>query len=102
VTWGAYLPGIAGTVVNCNQNCNHGPGAGVVRHRKRSGLWGGREAWASSGPGLREAADSCLRVVAALDGPLLVRSAHREAPRRIPAAQPAVPPGDAGTKAAGP
>jgi hypothetical protein len=25
VTWGAYLPGVTRTVVNCNQNCNHGP-----------------------------------------------------------------------------
>jgi hypothetical protein len=35
VTWGGYLPGFAWTVVNCNQDCNHGSGAGVVRHGGR-------------------------------------------------------------------
>ncbi len=78
MTWGAYLPGIARTVVNCNQNCNQEPGAGVVRHRRRE--WGGRRVgvWVAGPAGM--AAGPCLWV-AALDGPLLVRSAHREAVR---------------------
>jgi hypothetical protein len=56
VTWDAYLPGMARTVMNCNQNCNHVPGAGVVRHGRR-GFW-------VAGP-TRVAAGWCLRVVAA-------------------------------------
>jgi len=56
VTWGAYPPGIARTVVNCNQNCNHRPGAGVVRQvEARSGLDAGPGASAGRGP--RDAAD---------------------------------------------
>ena len=77
MTWGAYLPGIARTVVNCNQNCNHGPGAGVVRQVvARSGvvLTRGRGRLRA---GLRVAVGSCLRAAMALDGPRLVRSARR-------------------------
>jgi hypothetical protein len=41
VTWDAYLPGMARTVMNCNQSCNHRPGAGVVRHGRRGSGWPG-------------------------------------------------------------
>ena len=62
MTWGAYLPGIARTVVNCNQNCNQEPGAGVVRHRRRE--WGGRRVgvWVAGPAGM--AAGPCLWVAA--------------------------------------
>ena len=89
MTWGAYPPGIARTVVNCNQNCNHGPEAGVVRQvEARSGLDAGPGA--SAGRGLR-GRGLCLRMAMALDGPLPVRSARR----RARAARPPHSPGGA-------
>ncbi len=55
MTWGAYLPGIARTVVNCNQNCNRWPAtAGAGRAWGRgAGADVIAEPWAPPSPARR-------------------------------------------------
>jgi len=102
VTWGAYLPGLARTVVNCNQDCNHRPGG------RCGAAW---QVAVSCGLGARpgrlrgracgEAAEARL-LVAAVVGLVPMRSAHREErAARLPHI-PAVLSGGAGLVAAVP